>query len=139
MNDSRADHSDGKSGDEGPASLIGIVDDDESVRDSISSLLRSVGYKTAVFSSAETFLDSTGMGQTGCLVLDIRMPGLSGLELQSRLAHMKCSIPVIIVSAHSDEKIRAQALGGGAIAFFGKPFNDEALLGAISSTMQSVK
>jgi FixJ family two-component response regulator len=79
------------------------------------------------------------MRQTVCLVLDIRMPGLSGLELQSRLANMKCSIPVIIVSAHADEKTRAQALRRGAIAFFGKPFNHEDLLGAISSTMPSMK
>jgi len=117
--------------------MIGIVDDDESVRDSISSLLRSAGYKTAVFESAEAFLNSDRLCEPNCLLLDARMPGLSGLQLQSELHHMKCSIPIIFVTAHPDEQVRATALAEGAVAFLGKPFNDEVLLGAIDSAIGS--
>jgi len=125
MNDSRA------------APLIGVVDDDESVRDAISSLVRSAGYKCAAFASAEAFLDSDGIRRTDCLVLDIRMPGLSGLELQRRLSHDRCPIPVIFATAHTDDQVRAKALKQGAITFLGKPFSDEALLGAIQSALKS--
>jgi FixJ family two-component response regulator len=120
-------------------SLIGIVDDDESVRDSISSLLRSAGYRTAVFESAEALLDSDRLGEPDCLVLDIRMPGLSGLELQSQLHGMKCLTPVIFITAHSNDEARAKALEQGAVAFLDKPFNDEALLNALESTQGSTE
>jgi FixJ family two-component response regulator len=119
--------------------LIGIVDDDESVRDSMSSLVRSAGFRSAVFASAEAFLNSDHRTETDCLVLilDIRMPGLSGLELQRRLSEEKQSIPIIFVSAHAEQDVRATALEQGAVAFLSKPFNDEALLGAIQSVVQS--
>lgn len=120
-------------------SLIGIVDDDESVRESISSLLRSAGYKTAVFESAEALLNSDRLREPDCLVLDIRMPGLSGLELQSQLQGMKCLTPVIFITAHSNDETRAKALEQGAVAFLDKPFNDEALLGALESTQGSTE
>ena len=115
--------------------LVGIVDDDQSVRDSLSSLLRSAGYKTMAFESAEAFLNADGHSQPDCLLLDVRMPGLSGLELQSQLHGMKCMTPVIFVTAHTDDQVRARALQQGAAAFLGKPFDDEVLLSAIHSAI----
>jgi len=115
--------------------VIGIVDDDESVRDSISSLLRSAGYKTESFESAEAYLNSDRASEPNCLLLDVRMPGLSGLQLQSELNHQKVSIPVIFITAHPDEQVRERALSEGAVAVLGKPFNDEVLLGAIDSAV----
>jgi FixJ family two-component response regulator len=117
-------------------SLIGIVDDDESVRESLSSLMRSVGYKTAIFSSSEAFLDSDRVSEPDCLVLDVRMPGLSGLELQGHLHDMKCPTPIIFVTAHADDQVRARALQQGATAVLGKPFSDEDLLGIIHSAIE---
>jgi len=116
-------------------SLISIVDDDEGVRDALNSLIRSAGYKCAVFPSAEAFLGSGRLGETDCMVLDIRMPGLTGLELQLRLQEMKCAIPIIFVTGQGDEGLRAKAIEDGAAAFFGKPFSDDALLGAIRSAL----
>jgi FixJ family two-component response regulator len=115
--------------------VIGIVDDDESVRDSISSLLRSAGYKTESFESAEAYLNSDRASEPNCLLLDVRMPGLSGLQLQSELNHQKVSIPVIFITAHPDEQVRERALSEGAVAVLGKPFNDDVLLGAIDSAV----
>lgn len=120
-------------------SIVGIVDDDESVCESISSLLRSAGYKTQVFESAEALLTSDRFREPDCLVLDIRMPGLSGLELQSQLHEMKCLTPVIFVTAHTNDEVRTKALQQGAVAFLDKPFNDEALLSALESTKGSQK
>jgi FixJ family two-component response regulator len=119
--------------------LVGIVDDDESVRNSISSLLRSAGYRTLMFECAEAFLESERIGDADGLVLDVKMPGLSGIELQRRLREMDCSVPVIFVTAHADDEVRQAALAQGAIAFFGKPFNDEALLGVLRSAVESRK
>jgi FixJ family two-component response regulator len=111
--------------------LVGIVDDDESVRESISSLLRSAGYGTAAFESAEAFLNSDHTSEPDCLVLDVRMPGLSGLELQSQLYEKNSVIPIIFVTAHTEDQVRDKAIQQGATAFLDKPFNDEVLLGAI--------
>ena len=111
--------------------LVGIVDDDESVRESISSLLRSAGYKTAAFESAEAFLNSDQNREPDCLVLDVRMPGLSGIELQSELHDRNSLIPIIFVTAHTEDQVRDKAIQQGATAFLDKPFNDEVLLGAI--------
>jgi FixJ family two-component response regulator len=119
--------------------LVGIVDDDESVRNSISSLLRSSGYRTLMFESAEAFLESERIGDADGLVLDVKMPGLSGIELQRRLRDMNCSVPIIFVTAHADDELREAALAQGAVAFFGKPFNDEALLGVLSTAVDSRK
>jgi FixJ family two-component response regulator len=117
-------------------SLIGVIDDDEFMRDALSRLLRSAGYKCAAFSSSQEFLDS-GPAETDCLLLDIQMPGLNGLDLQAKLREMDRGIPVIFVTAKADNEARARALQQGAAAFFTKPFNDEALLGAIQSAMQN--
>jgi FixJ family two-component response regulator len=113
------------------------VDDDESVRDALSSLIRSAGYRCIAFPSAEEFLDSPDMYNTDCTVLDNRMPGLSGLELQLRLREMNYPIPIIFVTAHADDLVRTQALQQGAVAFLGKPCSEEALLGAIRSAIES--
>jgi FixJ family two-component response regulator len=115
--------------------LVGVVDDDESIRDALSSLIRSAGYQCELFPSAEAFLDSNRLGQTDCMLLDIQMPGLSGIELHSKLREMDCRIPVIFVTAHADDAMRARALREGAIAFLEKPFNDNALLTAIGSAL----
>jgi FixJ family two-component response regulator len=117
--------------------LIGVVDDDESVRDALSSLIRSAGYRCALFPSAQDFLDSGRLDETDCALLDVRMPGLNGLELQTKLRQSGSSIPVIFVTAQPDEQIRERALRDGAIAFFGKPFNDEALLASIRTALNS--
>lgn len=119
--------------------LVGIVDDDESVRNSISSLLRSAGYRTLMFECAEAFLESGRIGDADGLVLDVKMPGLSGIALQRRLREMDCSVPIVFVTAQADDGIREVALAQGAIAFFAKPFNDEVLLSALSSAVESRK
>src|SRR5258706_10861960 len=102
--------------------LVAIVDDDQALRDSISSLIRSEGFRVSVFSSAEEFLIWERMADTECLVLDVRMPGLSGLELQRRLAEMERSIPMIFATGQTDRLIRVRALQSGAAAFLYKPF-----------------
>jgi FixJ family two-component response regulator len=117
------------------ARLIGIVDDDEALRESLSSFVRSVGFRPAVFPSAEAFLTSGQTHDPDCLILDVRMPGLSGLDLQSRMAGMGCQVPIIFASAHFDDEVRTRALDRGAIAFLPKPFSDEALLSAMHSAL----
>jgi FixJ family two-component response regulator len=119
--------------------LVGIVDDDESVRNSISSLLRSAGYKTLTFESAEAFLGSGLISDADSLVLDVKMPGLSGIELQRRLIDLNHMVPIIFITAHADDEIREVALAQGALAFFAKPFNDEALLSALGSAVDFKK
>jgi FixJ family two-component response regulator len=115
---------------------IGILDDDESVRAAIDSLMRSAGYRTALFASTEAFLHSDQVHKIDCLVIDFHMRGLSGLELQRRLVDEKYPAPIIVVSAH-DGDLRETALKQGAVAVFGKPFSDEALLAAIRSALGS--
>ncbi len=117
--------------------LVAIVDDDQSVRDSISSLLRSAGYKTIGFPSAEAFLTSIHRDEPHCLVLDVVMPGLNGVELQKQLRARHCLTPVIFITARADDnEIRTAALGGGARAFLGKPFSGDLLLTAIGSALE---
>jgi formate hydrogenlyase transcriptional activator len=113
------------------ASLVGIVDDDSGQRESISSLVRSVGLRSAVFSSAEEFLGSEELKYAACLILDVRMPRISGLDLQSRLAEMACRIPIIFATGYSDAEAQRKALDDGAVAFLHKPFSDEALFDAL--------
>ena len=112
--------------------LISIVDDDESVRIALKSLIDSVGFRTEVFGSGEEFLKSPYVAQTNCLIADVRMAGMSGLELQERLHDAGSSVPIVFISAHDDKDARARGLRSGAIAFLQKPFSEDSLLGAIS-------
>jgi FixJ family two-component response regulator len=115
---------------------ISIVDDDEMVRDSTDSLIRSLGYRTLTFPSAEDFLGSGQVTETSCLITDLHMPGLSGLELQSRLRHDGLSTPVIFVTAYPDDRFRKRALEGGAIGFLKKPFDEDTLLTCIDRALR---
>lgn len=118
-------------------SLISVVDDDESVRDSTRTLLRSVGYKVATFASSELFLESGTLRDTECLILDMRMPGMGGLELQRRLKASDVRVPIIFVTAHGDRTNRQLAMGAGASDFFQKPFAATELIGAIKAALRT--
>ncbi len=119
-----------------PPPLISIIDDDESVRDSIQNLVRSAGMRAESFASAEDFLDARHLDDTDCIVLDIRMPGMNGLQLQQRLTDEGYSIPIIFVTAHPDEDVRRQALEAGASAYLRKPFETDALLQSMQSILK---
>ncbi|CAK0773051.1 Transcriptional regulatory protein FixJ [Gammaproteobacteria bacterium] len=108
-----------------------VVDDDPAVRDSLRLLLESVGLVAETFSSAHQFLDATEPEQSGCVLLDIRMPGMSGLELQRRLVARGITLPVIIITGHGDVTTAVQAMKTGAVDFLEKPFNDQVLLDRI--------
>ena len=111
---------------------IFVVDDDDLVRDSLRALFTSAGFKVEVFESAQAFLDSDHQQRKGLLVLDVRMPGMNGLELQRHLADSGAAIPIVFMTAHEDNQVRAKAMAaGGAVAFLYKPFEDHALLDAI--------
>jgi FixJ family two-component response regulator len=115
--------------------LIAVVDDDKAVRQAVDSLIRSAGYRAAVFASGEDFLRSNHRPNTACLIVDVRMPRMSGLELQRQLTTAKCRIPLIFITAHGDEDARAQALSAGAVDFLYKPFSDEVLLSAVQAAL----
>jgi two-component system response regulator FixJ len=115
--------------------LIAVVDDDQSVREALENLISSVGFEVKVFGSAEDFFDSDTALQTDCAILDVRLPGISGLELQERLAAGGQSFPVIIITAQGDDKTRDEAVAAGAIAFLNKPFKEEVLLAALQSAL----
>lgn len=118
--------------------LVSVVDDDESVRESLQSLLRSVGFAVKVFGSAEEFLNANYSGDSDCLILDVRMPGMSGIELHRRLVASGCEVPVIFITAHgSDEGVRSRALKDGAVAYLVKPFSEDALLNAVRTALGS--
>ena len=117
--------------------IISIVDDDEAVRESLRGFFRSVGLTANVFSSAEEFLAWPDLRTTHCLIVDVRMPGMNGLELQRRLAADQHPIRVIFMTAHVDEDVRARALASGAVDFLLKPFSEEALLNAIKGCLKS--
>jgi FixJ family two-component response regulator len=115
--------------------LVAIVDDDESMRAAIEDLLSSVGIKARSFASAEEFLRSGLKNDIACLISDIRMPGMTGLELQAKLVAEGSRIPIIFITAHGNTKMRMQALRAGAIEFLGKPFDDESLLGSVRAAL----
>jgi len=117
--------------------LVAIVDDDESMRGALHGLLKAVGLPAIAFASAEEFLKSGQQYQTSCLIADIRMPGMSGLDLQARLNSDRCKIPTIFITAHGDAKMRLQALREGAVEFLSKPFDDEALLESVRAALES--
>jgi FixJ family two-component response regulator len=115
--------------------LISIIDDDDALRSSLENLIRSVGWRVHGFSSAEAFLRSDQVHETGCLILDVRMPAMSGLELQRQLAVANSQPPIIFITAHEDDNRRRQALDAGAVAFLHKPFYEEELLNAINAAL----
>ena len=111
--------------------VIGVVDDDESVRMAVGSLLRSLGFRIEMFGSAEDLLGSAQLDDIACLIVDVRLPGLSGLDLQRQLLAAKRELPMIFISAHADPVARRQALTAGAVAFLRKPFSEKALIDAV--------
>jgi FixJ family two-component response regulator len=117
--------------------LVAIVDDDDLVRGALQGLMKSVGLPAQTFASSEEFLKSGQQHHAGCLIADIRMPGISGLELQAKLNADHCRIPTIFITAHGDEKMRMQALRAGAVEFMAKPFDDEALLESVRAALES--
>lgn len=117
--------------------LIAVVDDDASMRGALRNLLRSVGFRAAAFASAEEFLHAGQLQDTACVIVDVRMPRMSGLELQQHLATTHCLIPLIFITAHGDAEARARALRAGAVDFLDKPFREDVLLRAIQSALQA--
>jgi FixJ family two-component response regulator len=115
--------------------LVCVIDDESSIRESLSSLLRSAGLKVQAFSSAQEFLASAPLAALSCLVLDVRLPGISGLDLQQELASKDIQIPIIFLTGHGDIPMSVRAIKAGAIEFLTKPFDDEYLLEAIRSAI----
>ncbi len=118
-------------------SLVSVVDDDESVRESLPDLLREFGFAVQAFSSAEEFLESSYVAQTRCLILDIAMPGMSGPDLQRELKLRRCEIPIVFITAHGDASVRPQLLKQGAIDCLFKPFTESALLDALNAALRT--
>jgi FixJ family two-component response regulator len=117
-------------------SLISVVDDDESVRKTTTLLIESFGFRAAAFESADDFLRSGHLHDTSCLIVDVQMPGMNGLELQSHLAAAGCGIPIVFITAYESNDSRQRAMQAGAAAFLGKPFSDEQLLQIIRSALR---
>ena len=116
--------------------LIAIVDDDDALRNSLDNLLRSVGFRVQGFASAEAFLQANHAHETACLILDVRLGGMNGLELQRQLVAANWRIPIIFVTAYADDDARERALAAGAVAFLYKPCREEDLLCAIDATLK---
>ena len=115
--------------------LIAIVDDDNSVQSALQDLIESEGLCTLCFGSAEQFLDSGAQHKAACLIADIRMPGISGIELQAKLKADRCRIPIIFITAHGDAKMRIQAMRHGAVEFLTKPFDNAVLLETVHAAI----
>jgi FixJ family two-component response regulator len=116
--------------------MVAVVEDDESYRLALLRLLRSAGFSVQSFASAEEFLESGKQSETGCLIADIRMPGMSGLDLQARLNADHCPTPTIFITAHGDERMRLQAMRGGAVKFLAKPFEAAILLEGVRAALE---
>ena len=116
-------------------SLIAIVDDDESVRDAATNLFRSMGFPAVAFASAEDFLGSDAVATASCLVLDVQMPGMGGLKLQSHLAAIGRNIPIVFVTGYPDYRVRDKAMKSGAVCFLTKPFKEGDLLDGLKSAL----
>jgi FixJ family two-component response regulator len=117
--------------------LISVVDDDESIRRTTTFLIESFGFRAAAFESAESFLKSVQLHDTSCLLVDVQMPGMNGLQLQSELAAAGFGIPIVFITAYDNKDARRQAMQAGAVAFLGKPFNDEELLQAVRLALRA--
>jgi FixJ family two-component response regulator len=120
---------------DGKIKVVSIVDDDDLMRTALQGLLKAVGLPARAFASAEAFLESGHQHDTACLIADIRMSGMSGLELQSKLNAERIRIPTIFITAHGDERLRMQALRAGAVEFLPKPFDDKALLESVRAAL----
>jgi FixJ family two-component response regulator len=116
--------------------MVAVIDDDESYRGAVQLLLKAGGFLVQSFGSAEDFLNSGRQYKTGCLIADICMPGMSGLDLQAKLNTDQCYIPMIFITAHGDENMRLQAMRSGAVKFFTKPFDGETLLEAVQVALE---
>ena len=116
--------------------LISLVDDDESIRRTTTLLIESFGFHATAFESAQSFLESGQIHETSCLIIDVQMPGMNGLQLQSHLASAGYKIPIIFITAHDNKESRQQALQAGAVAFLGKPFSDELLLQILRAALR---
>jgi FixJ family two-component response regulator len=123
--------------DEKRAKIVAVVEDDESYRAALERLLKSAGFQVRSFASAEDFLDSGEQHETACLIADIRMPGMSGLDLQAKLNADHCPIPIIFITAHGDEQMRLQAMRGGAVKFLGKPFDCAILIESVRVALRN--
>jgi two-component system response regulator FixJ len=117
--------------------LIGIIDDNESMQDSLSDLIESGGFEVQCFGSGKAFLESDSPGRAACLIVDILMPKMSGLELQARLKQEECNVPIIFITAFDNAEIRAQAMKQGAVEFFVKPFDHQLFLKILRDTLDS--
>ena len=118
------------------APLVAIVDDDELARDGIRELVESLGYTATTFPSAEHFLQSAVVAQTTCLITDLQMPGLSGLDLQEELQSRGYHTPVILITAYANDKHRSRALNNGAVGFLSKPFDDRSLMECLTDAIK---
>jgi len=119
----------------GNSRSVAVVDDDELMRGALQGLLELAGFRARAFASAEEFLDSNELHHVSCLITDIRMPGMSGLDLQARLNADAIRIPIIFITAHGDERVRMQALRSGAVEFLAKPFDSEVLLETVRAAL----
>ena len=117
--------------------FIAIVDDDRSVQTALQDLIESEGLSTLCFGSAEQFLDSGAQHKAACLIADIRMPGMSGLELQTKLKAERCRVPIIFITAHGDSKMQTEAMRDGAVKFLAKPFDNAVLLEAVHAALEN--
>ena len=118
------------------SSVVAIVDDDDLMRSALQGLLKAVGLPARAFASAEEFLESGQQHDAACLIADIRMSGMSGLELQARLNADRIRIPTIFITAHGDDRLRMQALRAGAVEFLAKPFDNQALLARVRAAVE---
>jgi FixJ family two-component response regulator len=116
--------------------LVAIVDDDESVQLALRDLIESDGLPATCFGSAEQFLDSEARNEAACLIVDVRMPGMSGLELQAKLKAERCPIPIVFITAHGDAEMRIHAMREGAVEFLSKPFDDAVLLEIVQTALE---
>jgi len=117
--------------------MVAVIDDDESYRLAVQRLVKSAGFRVRSFASAEDFLKSGLQHETGCLIADIRMPAMSGLDLQAKLNADHCPIPTIFITAHGEEKMRLQAMRAGAVKFLAKPFDGATLLESVRVALES--
>ena len=113
--------------------LVSVIDDDEAVRESLESLLKSVGYRVNTFAAAEQFLELDDTGGTDCLILDVRLGGMSGPDLQRELIARSRTVPIVFITAHGDEMTRARVMADGAVECLEKPFSEEILLAAVNA------